>query len=91
MGQTSLHWAAKRGYSEIIWLLVKSGAKINVRDIMGKTPLMAALRTKQNNSIEALMKLKANPFIITKSGLNILDVSDIIYKKFIMKYIQVIY
>ncbi|MCS5711375.1 ankyrin repeat domain-containing protein [Candidatus Berkiella aquae] len=38
-GYTPLHWAARRGYREIIQQLILSGANINAQDIHGKTAL----------------------------------------------------
>jgi len=37
--QTGLHWAAKRGLTNMIYLLIKSGANINIKDVSGRTPL----------------------------------------------------
>ena len=36
---TLLHWAADRGHEGMIRLLVKYGAKLNVQDEDGQTPL----------------------------------------------------
>ena len=36
---TLLHWAADRGHEHLIRLLVKYGAKLNVQDEDGQTPL----------------------------------------------------
>ncbi len=38
-GETALHGAASEGYSEIVQLLVDKGAKLNVRNKRGQTPL----------------------------------------------------
>ncbi len=42
-GQTALHGAAFRGWNDVIKLLVKSKATVNVADNNGKTPLDAAM------------------------------------------------
>ena len=50
--QTALHWAAKRGYHEIITFLLSHNADVNAADVTGKTPLMVAMRVKQGKSID---------------------------------------
>jgi len=47
VGETALHWAAKRNRVENVKLLIQSGAKINARDMGGRTPLFLAC--KNNN------------------------------------------
>lgn len=38
-GETPLHFAAKKGDINLIYLLVENGADVNARDSMGRTPL----------------------------------------------------
>ena len=47
-----MHWAAKRGYGEIIEKIVECKGDINAKDMTGKTPLMVALRAKQGRAVE---------------------------------------
>jgi ankyrin repeat protein len=42
-GQTALHGAALQGYDQVVRFLVKSGAKVDVKDKRGFTPLDAAM------------------------------------------------
>lgn len=42
-GQTALHGAARRGWNDMITFLVEHGAKMQVRDVDGKTPLDMAM------------------------------------------------
>lgn len=41
-GKTPLHWAALKGYSKIVRLLLDHGADVNARDENEKTPLLLA-------------------------------------------------
>ena len=41
-GMTALHFAADRGYNEIVEFLVQNGASINTIDSSGQTALMYA-------------------------------------------------
>ena len=40
---TPLHFAADRGYNNILEVLIDNGANINVADKVGMTPLMYAV------------------------------------------------
>jgi uncharacterized protein len=51
-GKTPLHWAAYKGDAEMTQLLLGWGAKVNVRDKEGKTPLGIALEMQQEDSHE---------------------------------------
>jgi ankyrin repeat protein len=42
-GQTALHGAAQKGYDKVIQFLADHGAKVDVKDKQGKSPLDAAL------------------------------------------------
>jgi RNA polymerase sigma factor (sigma-70 family) len=42
-GQTLLHWAAQRGYWDMVELLIKNKAVLNIRDRFGRTPLQEAV------------------------------------------------
>jgi ankyrin repeat protein len=42
-GQTALHGAAEKGYDQVVKFLAERGAKLDIKDKQGKTPLDAAL------------------------------------------------
>ena len=46
IGQTALHGAAKSRYDAVVQELVHGGAKINVADSAGVTPIIAAERVE---------------------------------------------
>lgn len=48
-GQTPLHWAANKGHIRIVKLLVSYGAKINIKDNTGWTPLEYAEEMKRKD------------------------------------------
>jgi ankyrin repeat protein len=69
MGLTALHGAANRGADDIIRYLVQQGARLDIKDAEGRTPMTWAegvflathpARPKQS-SIELLKQLAANP------------------------------
>jgi uncharacterized protein len=53
-GRTALHTAADHGDAEMTRLLLGWGAKVNVRDKVGKTPLGIALERQQEGSDQRL-------------------------------------
>jgi ankyrin repeat protein len=67
-GDTALHGAAHRGSNEIVSFLVEKGAKLDVVDVIGWTPLTIAHGVLYPNTFnrhldtaELLLKLGANP------------------------------
>lgn len=43
IGQTALHWAAKRGYKKLAEMMINKGANMMATDLNGKTPLDTAI------------------------------------------------
>lgn len=58
-GQTPLHLAAQLGHSEILTLLIKSGAPLNAVALDGNTPLLQAIEAKQPESARLLCQAGA--------------------------------
>lgn len=56
----SLHAAVKSRNLEIVKLLIKNGANVNITDFMGNTPLDIAKKEKQNEIINFLLENGAN-------------------------------
>lgn len=52
MGHTALHIACIFGYSDIVELLIEHHARVNVKDVTGKTPLYYATK---NNDYETVL------------------------------------
>lgn len=49
-GRTYLHWAANRGNADVVEYLLNKGAKINILDSHGTTPLLFAAGNGQQNT-----------------------------------------
>ncbi|CAM3940002.1 ankyrin repeat domain-containing protein [Mucilaginibacter galii] len=49
-GRTYLHWAANRGNAEVLEYLLNKGAKVNIMDSHGTTPLLFAAASGQPNT-----------------------------------------
>jgi len=49
-GRTYLHWAANRGNVELLRYLIGKGAKVNIQDSHGTTPLTFAASSGQQNT-----------------------------------------
>lgn len=58
--------AAYEGHIEIIEILLKHGAEINLRDENGFTPLMNAVIGQKANSVKLLLERGANPNLTIK-------------------------
>ncbi len=76
VGETALHWAAKRNMPHVIKLLFKYGAFANQKDLGGRTPLFLATKHGNLKAVKALLLHKAKPGVATHSGLNSLHVCD---------------
>ncbi|KAI0380798.1 hypothetical protein F5Y04DRAFT_289242 [Hypomontagnella monticulosa] len=55
---TALHCAAYEGHEEIIEVLLDAGAEVDVKDMDGWTPLMAATKDRHLNSMSMLLDKK---------------------------------
>ncbi len=53
-GATALIWAASSGHASVVDVLVKSGARIDVRDLGHRTPMSAAAEGGHKDAISAL-------------------------------------
>ncbi|XP_021764254.1 ankyrin-1-like [Chenopodium quinoa] len=59
-GFTPLHYAAKRGRTNLLCLLISKGAQVDVQSRVG-TPLHAAAAHGMSDAVEFLLENKANP------------------------------
>ena len=61
---TALHWSAKRNYVDMIkTLALLYDAEVNAKDASGRTPIYIAAKNNHEESVKALLALKANPNI----------------------------
>ena len=54
-GMTALHWAAKKGNSEILAMLIEGGANLDSLNALGKTPVVLAAESGQLKALELLV------------------------------------
>jgi len=66
--RTPLHWAADFGQVEVINYLVSKGAKVNVTDQYGITPLLAAVYENHPAAVRALLDHKADASVKGADG-----------------------
>ncbi|XP_042191061.1 ankyrin repeat domain-containing protein 45 isoform X3 [Callorhinchus milii] len=60
LGKTALHLASQLGHCEIITMLVKLGANVNMKTVRGYTPLHCAAAWGKLESIKTLVELGAD-------------------------------
>lgn len=68
VGLASIHWAADRGHVNIIELLLKNGANIDLQDVDGQTPLHYAASCGHLNCVKFLLKKGARKDILDIEG-----------------------
>lgn len=67
-GETLLHYAANRGYNDVVVLLIKKGAAINARDNDGRTPLHEAMSYRRYDIARILIEKGADTRARNKDG-----------------------
>jgi len=67
-GKTLLHYAANKGYLEIVTLLLEKGAGINIQDKDGRTPLHEAMSYRAFEVARFLVENGANVNLKNKDG-----------------------
>lgn len=77
-GFTALHYCAQNQYVSIAELLIKNGAKVNIKDVYGNTPLFKAVFFSKGNTkmIKLLLENGANPNIKNNSGISPKDLAE---------------
>jgi ankyrin repeat protein len=80
-----LHWCARRNYVKLIKLLALYGAEVNARDASGRTPIYVAAKYNHEESVKALLALKADPSIKCLKKLNAETVTNDDELKIILK------
>jgi ankyrin repeat protein len=65
---TLLHWACDRGYLDIVQLLVKRKAKLDIQDSEGNTPLHFASMTGHREIYCYLIEQGSDPHLRNKEG-----------------------
>jgi len=90
--QTAYHWAAKRGYNEILKILTKYGDNINQTDNNSRTPLWHAAKNNHFQACQILLEETANPFLEGNCGKKPMEIStDAAIRKLLYDYMEVFY
>lgn len=74
-GNTALHFAAARGYSEIVEILLKAGADLNPQNKDGSTPLITAVNFKVAKVVKCLVDAKAKLNLTDVNAMTALDIA----------------
>mmetsp|Transcript_42298 Transcript_42298/g.30504 ORF Transcript_42298/g.30504 Transcript_42298/m.30504 type:complete len:152 (+) Transcript_42298:2149-2604(+) len=69
---TGLHWACKRGFNDMIALLIENFARIDPKDICGRTPLYFAVHKRNIVGVKMLLAAGAHPGIVDSRGKTVL-------------------
>lgn len=75
VGNTGLHWAAKRGDLVLAETLVKTGFDVNAVDIANRTPLYLAARMDKAKVVQYLLAVGADPAICSINSVSPLQAS----------------
>ncbi|KOX67550.1 Acyl-CoA-binding domain-containing protein 6 [Melipona quadrifasciata] len=79
-GLLPIHWAADRGYLEIIQKLIEKGTDVNAQDEDGQTPLHYAVSCGHHHVVEHLVSIGAE-FIEDNNGISPKDIAGENFKE----------
>ena len=79
-GLLPIHWAADRGYLEIIQKLIEKGTDVNAQDEDGQTPLHYAVSCGHHHVVEYLVSIGAE-FIEDNNGISPKDIAGEHFKE----------
>ncbi|KAF3423546.1 hypothetical protein E2986_00039 [Frieseomelitta varia] len=79
-GLLPIHWAADRGYLEIIKKLIEKGTDVNAQDEDGQTPLHYAVSCGHHHVVEYLISIGAE-FIEDNNGISPKDIAGENFKE----------
>lgn len=74
-GLTPLMLASRNGANDIVGLLLRAGARINVRDIGGNSPLIFAVKEGHIDIVQQLLEAGANANDIDATGTAVIDIA----------------
>jgi ankyrin repeat protein len=74
-GDTALHHCSEYGVIDAVEYLISNGAKIDILDAFGRTPLILGISAREHFRVtQLLLKAGANPNIKDESGITALGV-----------------
>merc|ERR1719320_1723368 len=74
-GNTILHWACYTEKTRVVKRLLDNGARPNVRNIFGSSPLMVASRFGNLEIVQTLVEFKADVNLLSYTGKNALTIT----------------
>ncbi|OMJ81998.1 hypothetical protein SteCoe_17433 [Stentor coeruleus] len=88
-GQSSLHWAVKRGHLKIAMILIAAGTWVDNLDFAGRSPLFIAVKVQNVDMINVLLMKNANVRIKTRAGTSIFErINSVVIKSLLDKHIK---
>ena len=85
---TPLHYAASKGHTAMIRLLIENDAYIDAESPNGTTPLMMAAYYASPNAVKLLLEEGADPLLRNQGGQTALDMALVKDKKLSAQYIR---
>eukprot|EP00761_Pharyngomonas_kirbyi_P013285 gb/GECH01013312.1/.p1 GENE.gb/GECH01013312.1/~~gb/GECH01013312.1/.p1 ORF type:complete len:231 (+),score=77.21 gb/GECH01013312.1/:1-693(+) len=73
--RTGLHYAASKGYGEIVQRIIDEGAQVNARDKYGESPMFRAIARDQRGIAQMLRNAKAKVNLKNSEGNTVLHVA----------------
>lgn len=89
--QSPLHWASKRNFIDIVYMLIKYGSGIDSVDSSGRTPLHTAAYFNKIEVVIILLKELANPLLTDKLGFTASQLTSDNKIKYYLKRVKALY
>lgn len=75
-GWSALHYAAVKGHTQIVSLLINKGASVNEHSPDGDTPLILAVRSGNVDTVQALIRAGADPLLSNFKAQNAIETAQ---------------
>ena len=85
---TPLHYAASKGHTAMMRLLIENDAYVDAESPNGTTPLMMAAFYASPNAVKLMLEEGADPLLRNQDGQTALDMALVKDKKLTAKYIR---
>jgi len=85
---TPLHYAASKGHTAMMRLLIENDAYVDAESPNGTTPLMMAAYYASPNAVKLMLEEGADPLLRNQDGQTALDMALVKDKKLTAKYIM---
>ena len=85
---TPLHYAASKGYTGMMRLLIENDAYVDAESPNGTTPLMMAAYYSSPNAVKLMLEEGADPLLKNQDGQTAIDMALVKDKKLSVQYIR---